>query len=1020
MPTSDITVKRTLMKKILILFFAVVTAICASITIAFALDSNIVYAQTETPVTPTLSKTKYLKSTDGAYMLIATGISNHEDCYEVGYEVNNLISVACDTQKYYTHISVNGGKKVWLASDLFPGFDKMIVWEVKTDETITSFKAYARVGERIDGVLYESDTIVYGTEKSVIFKRSALVVGDVHIGKEKVCKTNLIETLQYVKDSEDIKVVIFNGDTVDFATEENYALLDECFEGVFGDVPQADRPEFLFNMGNHEFYPTVDCDLHDTDYEREFGLFREFANKWMSEPIGEGDNVYMRTIDGISYVVAFPSSRRISGTEYASIGQFLDSDFDKLEVLLDKATKNGNPCVVATHWPWGYTYGGSSYGMPNDYIIEDMTELLAKYPQVINVTSHTHFSDLHERSFDQTYYTTVNVGTHCLGKHFGGSIIENGVETGGFEDENGELATYMNLSRRGINSKADLTAHSIYWSGTVHFGIGLDFNSESATIKRINIGKGEDYAHGEWIVPYGITTENYHDKFSYEAGERSGETLEFAEDAELSVEITSTGSTESTIALSFTDVENYWAVEGYKIEIYNKKNELIYKTWWQSLFWADRGEKSAYSITINDVSASDSYTVKVYPMDFFGHYNEPLVMGPDDCTVTVEGGAGSGEYKKGESVTAWAFVPSGEKFARWTVGGEEVSTDNPYTFTVTGDVTITAVFIDAHLNAKQYSAKFNWFNLSEPLDNFAYSDKWLVFEYKPVDNYANTGNSFQFTLWDTGWNWPRSTELITVDVVNNTVSGAKAIVTELEDGWYRVSIKASDLPINTAEGADGSETLGSFIFNELDHALLMDNVGFCEVDIDEYTVTVEGGTGGGVYIEGAEVTVVATIPSGKRFVEWQKGGVKVSDKATYTFNVTENITLTAVFEDTKVMLSSGYQINLPDYDASSATTLEFDVYTTSARSPYSKINIVLTDENGVSTKYYRVTYNGVNTAYNGEGVSAAKIATDTWHVVFTLSDLTNGKGTSLGKLATMSDSGSTNITGCWIDNIEFK
>ena len=166
--------------------------------------------------------------------------------------------------------------------------------------------------------------------------------------------------------------------------------------------------------------------------------------------------------------------------------------------------------------------------------------------------------------------------------------------------------------------------------------------------------------------------------------------------------------------------------------------------------------------------------------------------------------------------------------------------------------------------------------------------------------------------------------------------------------------------------------------------------------------------------------MTATAPSGKRFVEWQKGGVKISDKPTYTFTVTEDVVLTAVFEDTKVMLASGYGIELPDYDATNATTLEFDVYTTSARSPYAKINIVLTDENGVSTKYYRVTYSGVNMGYNAEGVSAARIAADTWHVVLTLGELTNGKGTSLGKLAQMSDSGSTNITGCWIDNIEFK
>ena len=1087
-----------------------------------------------------------------------------------------------------------------------------------------------------------------------ILANSVLIVGDVHVGKEPVCKTNLIKTLQYVKNNERIKVVIFNGDTVDTSDEANYALLDECFETVFGDVPKADRPEFLFNMGNHEFYKDSNCVYKDTVYSRDVGRFKAFANKWMSEPIGETESVYMRTIGGISYIIAFPSSSLNlfgDGYEYASCGEFRESDFEALQIYLAEATADNRPCVVATHWPWGFTYGGSTYGMPNANIVNRMTELFKNYPSIISVTSHTHFSDLHERSFDQTYYTTVNVGTHCLGKHFGGSIIENGVETGGFEDENGELATYMNLSRRGINSKADLTAHSIYWSGTVHFGIGLDFNSESATIKRINIGKGEDYAHGEWIVPYGITTENYHDKFSYEAGERSGETLEFAEGAKLSAEITSTGSTKSTIALSFTDVENYWAVEGYKIEIYNKKNELIYKTWWQSLFWADLGEKSTYSITINDVPTSDSYTVKVYPMDFFSHYNEPItaVIGdvepiienlenytktvyasdgedfvilnltdyqlhdgkstyvpftiidelvaqynPDMITVLGDTAEDDGNYDTKVNFKAfvdyidalnipWApiygnhdndnYLQKNSKkviTSEWinntfmsaqnclfSVGPDSVTGNGNYIVNVvnstTGEIVKTLVFVDSgtigvdathvafyeqailystslndgktpesivclHIPLPEYRTIYNnedyfgiagetpsasgttaffakikelgstkhvicghdhvnsFYGLYEGVylmyclkssdgdyynenqlggtvftigeettfeyhlvdvtfeiiskqifnipatENFVSSGKAFTFEYKPSDNAANAENIMAFTFWEGGRSsWGnRVSELITIDVVNDTITGCEGTIQDIGDGWRKVTINCADIPIYTT-ASTGEETVSMIYFNTVGHAFFFNNAGFVGGTpvVKKYDVKVVHGSGSGTYNEGDQVTVTAEVIEGKTFVEWQVGGVRVSTDNPYTFTVTGKIKLTAVYDppitESKEYLDSGYEIELPDYDDSKAVTLEFDLYTANTET---RVNIVLTDENGVSTKYYRISSAGVNTSYNGEGVSYTK-ENNYLHIVFNLSELTNGSGTSLGKIVKMSDSGSTALDGSWIDNIAF-
>lgn len=63
-------------------------------------------------------------------------------------------------------------------------------------------------------------------------------------------------------------------------------------------------------------------------------------------------------------------------------------------------------------------------------------------------------------------------------------------------------------------------------------------------------------------------------------------------------------------------------------------------------------------------------------------------------TATATNGTvtGGGVVEEGTSVTLTATPADGYKFVNWTVGGAEVSTANPYTFTAEADVTVTANF----------------------------------------------------------------------------------------------------------------------------------------------------------------------------------------------------------------------------------------------------------------------------------------------------------------------------------------
>ncbi|MCM1554731.1 MAG: hypothetical protein NC048_04480 [Bacteroides sp.] len=80
-----------------------------------------------------------------------------------------------------------------------------------------------------------------------------------------------------------------------------------------------------------------------------------------------------------------------------------------------------------------------------------------------------------------------------------------------------------------------------------------------------------------------------------------------------------------------------------------------------------------------------------------------------------------------------------------------------------------------------------------------------------------------------------------------------------------------------------------------------------EMPANHYTVKVASGntawgtatlTGGGPYIEGEEITITAKPRVGYRFVNWtRKNGSTFSNEAVHTFTVSENLELTANFEE---------------------------------------------------------------------------------------------------------------------------
>lgn len=68
--------------------------------------------------------------------------------------------------------------------------------------------------------------------------------------------------------------------------------------------------------------------------------------------------------------------------------------------------------------------------------------------------------------------------------------------------------------------------------------------------------------------------------------------------------------------------------------------------------------------------------------------------GKNIYTVRVDGGKGSGDYFEGDICKISAETPEDMQFMYWMSGGEQLSSSEEYLFTVSGDVSIKAIYAD--------------------------------------------------------------------------------------------------------------------------------------------------------------------------------------------------------------------------------------------------------------------------------------------------------------------------------------
>lgn len=230
----------------------------------------------------------------------------------------------------------------------------------------------------------------------------------------------------------------------------------------------------------------------------------------------------------------------------------------------------------------------------------------------------------------------------------------------------------------------------------------------------------------------------------------------------------------------------------------------------------------------------------------------------DVHTIPVDGGAVTGHeagtYEDESSVTLMASANAGYRFARWVEGGNTVSTDAAYTFTIDGNRALTAVF-----------------ELETPTPTPSYV---ISVDASPAE-YGTVMGGGEYQEGDT----------ITIAATPNS-------------GYRFVEWRLDGSPISTTASYTFTASANQ------SYMAVFEKQEDAPPTPSAYTINVHaspaaGGTvsGGGTYQSGKAVTLTAAANTGYRFVEWQSGGTRVSTSARYTFYASANQTYTAIFEE---------------------------------------------------------------------------------------------------------------------------
>jgi len=231
-----------------------------------------------------------------------------------------------------------------------------------------------------------------------------------------------------------------------------------------------------------------------------------------------------------------------------------------------------------------------------------------------------------------------------------------------------------------------------------------------------------------------------------------------------------------------------------------------------------------------------------------GSYVASFSLNNYEVNVSVnvaEGGTvtGSGIFNHGDIATIIAIPADGYTFVNWTENGIQVSAEESFTFTVTGNRNIIANFTNTPV-------------------------------YWAINASANPSGSGSITGMDVYLQGRTC-------ILNATPNAGYTFINWMENG-----VQVSDAMEYSFTVSNDRFLTANFTNNP------------CYVQINAYANPSNAGLidGPNTYLQGLTCTLIATPNPGYRFVNWTKNGTVISTNPSYSFTVTEDEVYVANYE----------------------------------------------------------------------------------------------------------------------------
>ncbi len=292
-----------------------------------------------------------------------------------------------------------------------------------------------------------------------------------------------------------------------------------------------------------------------------------------------------------------------------------------------------------------------------------------------------------------------------------------------------------------------------------------------------------------------------------------------------------------------------------------------------------------------------------------------------DYNITVTDGTSSVPTAKyQEEVTVTANAPAtGEEFDKWVVSNITLSDEDLAKSTVGFKMPASDVTMQATYKKVVYMVNVQDATATPPMATYQtevtvkanepapdmYFDKWEVtgLDTEGMD-LTKTEIKFQMPAGNVTFNATyRAIEKFAIEMVDGTkdkevakagetitITANPALAGKVFDKW------TCETPGVTIVFESATSSTTTF---EMPAANIEIKAHFRAVDSKpSVEIKVEGGTGAGTYTQGESVTVTAEDKEGKEFKGWKdESGKIVSTEKSYKFTVSEEKTLTAVYED---------------------------------------------------------------------------------------------------------------------------